>query len=117
MSNRPPDNRRRLEHIIDACNYALNGFAKIGDEQLEDGDLRYFGLLQLIQTIGEAAYQLTREFKADHSEIPWRQIVGMRHILVHEYDKIDEQFVWRVLRDELPKLKTQITHLLATLPE
>ena len=117
MSNRPPDDRRRLEHIEDACTYAINGYAKIGDEQLEDGDLRYFGLLQLIQTIGEAAYQLTREFKADHPEVPWRQIIGMRHILVHEYDKIEEQFVWRVLRDELPKLKAQVEQLLAVLPK
>ena len=115
--NRPPDNRRRLEHIVDAISYALTGFAKIGNEQLEDGDLRYFGLLQLIQTIGEAAYHLTHEFKAEHSEIPWRQIVGMRHILVHEYDKIDEQFIWRVLRDELPKLKAQVEQLLAIIPQ
>ena len=117
MSNSLSNDRRRLEHILEAIDYALRGYAALGDEQLKDGDLRYFGLIQLIQTVREAAYKLSRAFKAAHPETPWQFIIKMRHILVHDYDRIEESFIWRVLQDDLSPLKAQIEQQLATLPE
>jgi uncharacterized protein with HEPN domain len=65
-----------------------------------------------LQIIGEAARGLSQEFKDAHSTVPWRQIVGLRHILVHEYFGINLQQVWTMVTGDLPALREQIRTLL-----
>jgi len=50
------------------------------------------------------------------SDIEWRQIIGLRHILVHEYFGIDAQLIWQVIIDDLPVLKTKVQEILEQLP-
>lgn len=47
---------------------------------------------------------MSREFTEAHPEVPWEDIVGMRHKLVHDYLGVDEDIVWQVVTDDLPKL-------------
>ena len=62
------------------------------------------GLAHLVQVIGEAARKVSPEFQSDHPEIPWRQIVGMRHRIVHDYMRMDEDVLWKVVSEDLPAL-------------
>lgn len=64
--------------------------------------------IHLIQIIGEAARKVSRERQRVTVEIPWEQIVGMRHRLVHDYFNLKLPLVWTVLKDELPKLFVQL---------
>jgi uncharacterized protein with HEPN domain len=64
--------------------------------------------------IGEACRALPAEFREQHKEIPWGQIIGMRHILVHHYFGIDEEAVWTAATHDLPILKAQIAVLLSS---
>lgn len=57
-----------------------------------------------VQIIGEAAARLSRSFCDAHPEIPWRAIKAQRHILVHEYDEIDHEKIWRVATVHIPEL-------------
>jgi uncharacterized protein with HEPN domain len=59
---------------------------------------------------------LSDRFRSDHPEIPWSQIIGMRHILVHHYFEIDLPLVWSVVERDLPNLKGKIASLLQQLP-
>jgi uncharacterized protein with HEPN domain len=68
------------------------------DEVLQNATLR------LIQIIGEAARKISAEFKQSHPEIPWHEIIGMRHMLVHEYFRIIPEKVWEVVERDLPPL-------------
>ena len=61
-------------------------------------------LIHLIQVIGEAARQVSREFSDGHPEVPWADIVGMRHKVVHDYLGVDEDIVWQVVTQDLPTL-------------
>ncbi|MCA9936722.1 MAG: DUF86 domain-containing protein [Anaerolineales bacterium] len=70
-----------------------------------------------LQIIGEAARSLSVELQQNHPEIPWRSIIGMRHILVHSYFGIDKDVVWSIVANDLPDLKPQITILLQTTQE
>lgn len=54
--------------------------------------------------VGEAAKRMSDEFKAAHPDIPWRQMSGMRDILVHAYDHVDLDEVWRVVTEDLQEL-------------
>ena len=57
-----------------------------------------------IQIIGEAAGQVSAEFQLAHSEIPWRQIIGMRHRLVHGYREVRPDVVWDTARNAIESL-------------
>ena len=61
-----------------------------------------------IQVIGEAAYKLTKEFCESHPEVDWRDIIGLRHILVHDYYRIDLKELWHIVKEEIPPLKRQL---------
>jgi uncharacterized protein with HEPN domain len=63
-----------------------------------------FAVLHQLIVIGEAAKRLSPDFRGAHPEIPWKSIAGLRDILVHEYDTVDLDEVWRTVQSDLPKL-------------
>ena len=73
-------------------------------ESLDKNRMLALSLVQLIEIVGEAATQVTREFQNEHPEIPWAQIVGMRNRLIHAYFDIDMDRVWKIIKDDLPSL-------------
>jgi len=73
-------------------------------------------LLRHIQIIGEAASRLSNALKAQHPQVPWRNIVGMRHAIIHDYFEIDWSEVHRTATRDVPALKPQIESILASLP-
>ena len=113
----PRSEKMRLLDMRDAAERILHEYDKLGDEQLPDDDLRYFGLVRLLGIVGEAAYQLSRDLKAAHPEVPWRPITAMRHIIVHEYDDVDSERVWDVIKNYLPALLKQLQPIIDSLPE
>jgi len=69
-----------------------------------------------IMIIGEAAYRLSQALKDRHPDIPWRRIEGMRHILVHDYFRIDWDAVYSTATHDIPALKPRIQRVLQSLP-
>ena len=65
----------------------------------------------LIQTIGEAARQVSAEFRELHPEVPWRKITGTRHHIVHDYLNVDFDILWDVVKADLPPLIAQLAQL------
>ena len=61
-------------------------------------------VMRLIQIMGEAARKISPAFKETHSQIPWTQIIGMRHRLVHEYFRVETEIVWETLEKDIPAL-------------
>jgi uncharacterized protein with HEPN domain len=76
------------------------------DEQQQDAVMR------MIQIVGEAATKISPEFRESHPMIPWREVIGMRHRLVHDYFHIDIDRVWEVIDGDLPKLISIIETLI-----
>lgn len=66
--------------------------------------------------IGEAARQVSREFTVIHPEVPWENIIGMRHKVVHDYLGVDEDIVWQVVTGDLPKLVESLEPLVPPAP-
>jgi uncharacterized protein with HEPN domain len=75
-----------------------------------DEDLR-LALTHLIQTIGEAASRVSREYRAAHPELPWAAIVGMRHKVVHDYLSVDDEVVWKTATQEMGPLLAVLEQL------
>ena len=64
-----------------------------------------------LEVIGEAANRLPDEFRNRYALIPWYKIVGMRNVLIHEYDSIDLDRVWETIQKDIPKLEGYINSI------
>lgn len=73
-------------------------------------------IIRRIEIIGEATKNLPVPFRKKYSDIPWREMAGMRDILIHDYFGVNVSIVWRTIKKDLPKLKAQIEELLNLLP-
>jgi uncharacterized protein with HEPN domain len=73
------------------------------DEFTEDRELQY-ALRKAIEIIGEAAGRLSDAAKLSLPGIPWRDVTGMRHRLIHDYRRIDLRLVWEVVQNDFPQL-------------
>ena len=100
--------------------HILNAIQKVEDyvhgknkQQLLESSLHLHATAYNTQSIGEAIYKLTKEFKDSHPDTPWRVIEKMRHILVHDYFAVDVEIMWLVINDDLPILKRQIESYLS----
>lgn len=69
-------------------------------------------VIRNLEIIGEAVRHLPKIFKDKYANIPWKEISGMRDKLIHEYFGVDEQVLWKTIRDDLPLLKSKIREIL-----
>ena len=72
-------------------------------------------LLRHLQIIGEAAWRVSKPLQTAHPEIPWQRIATMRHVLVHDYFRIDLDLVWEVVVKYVPALQPQVEAILSEL--
>ena len=103
----------RLEHILTAIECVEDYIKGLDEEHLIADRLRLHATIYNVQIIGEAVYKLTKEFKALHPETPWAIIEKMRHILVHDYFRINPDVLWDVVIKDIPPLKAQIKQYIA----
>ena len=80
------------------------------DKFLSD-ELTQNAVMHQIQIIGEAAKKVSLEYRREHPQIPWQQIVALRNRLVHEYFNIIPERVWEVVKQNIPDLIKQIEPL------
>jgi hypothetical protein len=69
-----------------------------------------------LSIIGEAATYLPANIVAANPQIPWREMIGMRNKVIHEYFGVDEDILWKTITEDLPRLRSQIEELRDHLP-
>ena len=65
-------------------------------------------VIRNLSIIGEAIKNISNELKKKYPEIPWAEIIGMRNKTIHEYFGVDENILWKTIRQDIPKLQKQI---------
>jgi len=85
-------------------------------EELGTNRMLQLAVLLLLQRIGEAARRVSEEGREASGGVPWPQIVGMRHHLVHEYTKIDLDAVWKAATESVPDLIVALESILPAEP-
>ena len=75
------------------------------DTQLQDAVIRCF------QIIGEAAGKMPEALRTQFPKIPWRKIVALRNLIIHDYANVAYDEVWRVIQEDLPELRENIEHM------
>jgi uncharacterized protein with HEPN domain len=91
-------------HMLDMARKAVGKVQGLARDAYDTDENVRLALIHLVQVIGEAARRVSGAFTASHPEIPWENIVGMRHKVVHDYLGVDEDIVWQVVTEDLPKL-------------
>ncbi len=108
------DIRNRLQDILDAIGQIEAEQAK-GKAAFDASSLIQVWMVHHLMIIGEAVRAIDPAFRQRHASIPWRQIAGMRSVLVHDYFPIDREIVWETIEKHLPPLKAEIRGILASL--
>lgn len=114
MKGKPGD-RQRLLHILEAINEIQLYTANIDIKTFLANSMMRFACVKQIEIIGEAANSITPPTKAIFTDMEWKQIIGMRHILVHEYFGVDFDLIWQVVIKDLPILKEKVLVVINTI--
>ena len=69
--------------------------------------------IRSLEVLGEAAGKVSATIQRSHPEIPWREITGMRHRLIHAYGEVRLDLVWMVLREHLGPLIAALAALVS----
>jgi uncharacterized protein with HEPN domain len=107
--------RLRLQDILDAM-AEIDRYFPMERAAFDANPLLQSHIFRHVMIVGEAAFRLSKELKASNPQIPWIEIEGMRHILVHDYFKVDWEIVYTTAHSDIPKLKPRIEAALASLP-
>ena len=96
--------KESLFDIVEAIEKILAYTKGVRFEEFQLNEEKQDAVLRRILVIGEATKRLSAEFKTRHSQIPWKEIAGMRDIVVHDYNRIDLETIWDVVQNDLPEL-------------
>jgi len=100
-----------IEHILENIS-KIESFSKdITRETLSEDKLRQYAIIRAIEIIGEAVKNLPSDFRNNYPNIPWSKIARMRDKLMHHYFGVDFNNVWKVIKEDIPKLNQQILEI------
>jgi uncharacterized protein with HEPN domain len=106
---------RDLSYLDDILNSAKNAIAylsKVNYKEFIKDEILQDAVIRRIEIIGEASSRVSDNSQNKYPELPWREMKGMRNLLIHEYDAIDLEEVWNTVKNELPNLVQQINTIL-----
>jgi len=101
-----------LEDILDSIKAIKNYTKDINYEHFASDRKTYSATIRELEIIGEAVGKLSNEIKDNFPEVEWRDIKGMRNLLIHEYFGVDLDIVWKVLEDDIPILERTVKSIL-----
>lgn len=107
-------NKQILTDIILAVQQVLRYAETLDRDRLAQDDEKQAAILYRIVIIGEATKRLSIELRAQYSDIPWRQMAGLRDVVIHDYDELDLDILWNIIQINLPNLEPQLQNILNT---
>jgi uncharacterized protein with HEPN domain len=105
------DDLVRLRHMLDSAQEAVELIRGKSRSDLDSNRVLSLALVRLMEILGEAANRVTLATRQQIPNIPWSQIVSLRNRLIHGYDTINMDILWKILTDDLPPLIDQLEKL------
>ena len=100
----PRDDAVYVGHMLETTRKAVEKIERKSRADFDADENLRLALAHLIQIIGEAASRVSTTFCEAHAEVPWSEVIGMRHKIVHDYLGVDYDIVWAVVTADLPLL-------------
>lgn len=101
-----------LNDIYDSIKKGISFITAMTYEEFEEDEKTQYALIRVIEIIGEASKKIPVEIKAQSEKIPWREISGMRDLLIHDYFGVNIKVVWETAKNDFPELKEKIQKLI-----
>ncbi len=110
MSSRSP--KLYIQDILQACE-DISNFTRVMDsaDDLQNDRRTFLAVIRSLEVIGEAARQMPKSFREKHPEIPWREAIGLRTVIAHEYFGLDNEIVWDVIQTQIPELAEKLKRI------
>ena len=96
-----------LHHIFDAIK-DIEKYTDSGKDAFYSTKMIQDAVIRNLEIIGEAVKNISPATRAEYSDIPWKQIAGLRDVLIHHYFGVDLETVWLVVEKRLPVLAERI---------
>ena len=103
-----------LQHMLDEINFLQKECKSLTFKDFTHNELLMRAASRSLEIIGEAAKNLSMEFRKTHKSIQWKKIAGLRDKTIHFYFGVDWEIVWNVIQGKLPELKNNIEEILNT---
>jgi len=107
-----PSDQERLEHIIEAIDRIFRFRDQLSYSDFLNNEMAQFAIIKNFEIIGEAAYNLPKELRERYDQIEWRKVIAFRHILVHDYYKINTEIIWNSIENKLMDMKIEVEKML-----
>ena len=102
----------RLKHILDSISEIEKYTLNINFDEFSNNSMMIDASIRHLEIIGEASNHLSEIIKLTYKTIEWRQIIGFRNLLIHEYFSVDVNLVWHVIQYDLPHFKQTIIEII-----
>ena len=107
------DDVTSVRHMLDAAHKALRLSQGKARSTLETYEVLALALARLLEITGEAANRVSEKTRQENPAVPWAQVISMRNRLIHGYDVVDEDILWKTITEDLPALIESLEHLQA----
>ena len=107
-SNMSPEDSIRLRHMLDSARESVALIKGKSRQDLDAERVLSLALVRLLEIVGEAANRVSNPTRLRFSDIPWAQIISLRNRLIHGYDAVDMDILWKILNEDLPPLIAQL---------
>ena len=101
-----------LWDMQEAAKEAVEILGEMDVKTFKKDKIRCRAVERALEIIGEAARRVSPKYQTQHPEIPWRDMIGQRNILAHEYGQIDHELLYKTIREDIPKLISALSRLL-----
>ena len=102
-----------LQDMLENANRAIQFVANMNYEVFAKDDKTVYAVIRAVEIIGEAASNIPENVISKYSEIPWRDVKGLRNKLVHRYFGINMEVVWQTIHEDLPMIIEALENILA----
>jgi len=99
------DDLTYIEHINECIDKIKRFTSQLTWENFNNNEMVQDAVIRNIEIIGEAAKQISNQFREQYTDIPWKEITGMRDKLIHDYMGVDTEIVWNTVRTDIPILE------------
>lgn len=100
-----------LDHILESIDLIEDYSEGVTESDFVGSSSLQDMIVRRIEIIGEAVKNLPDDLKREHPQIPWRDIAGLRDIVVHQYFGLDLELIWDVVERDIPQLKPEILRI------
>jgi uncharacterized protein with HEPN domain len=110
------DDVARLRHMFEHAREATEMLRGKSRHDLDANRMLNLALVRLLEVVGEAAGRVNKPTQDALSRIPWSEVIGLRHRLIHGYDSVDLDILWEIVTRDLPHLTAELEQFLSATP-